>query len=135
MDELQIEQRFGRMAPTLAVTDIAAAVAFYVSVFGMRVTFENGNPVGFVILRRDQAELHLTRVEGHRGGRSNVAHLLVADAASLHDHCIRQGAKIIKGLRDHEYGLRAFVVADPDGNRIDVGQDLDAPRRPGADSR
>ena len=30
----------------------------------------------------------------------------------------------IKGLRDKDYGLRAFVFEDPDGNRIDVGEPL-----------
>jgi catechol 2,3-dioxygenase-like lactoylglutathione lyase family enzyme len=30
----------------------------------------------------------------------------------------------VKGVRDHEFGLRAFVFADPDGNRIDVGERL-----------
>ena len=33
---------------------------------------------------------------------------------------------IVKGLRDAGYGLRGFVMADPDGNRIDVGQRLPA---------
>lgn len=32
--------------------------------------------------------------------------------------------RFIKGLRDADYGLRQFVFADPDGNRIDVGQEL-----------
>jgi hypothetical protein len=32
--------------------------------------------------------------------------------------------RIVKGLRDADYGLRGFVFADPDGNRIDVGQKL-----------
>jgi catechol 2,3-dioxygenase-like lactoylglutathione lyase family enzyme len=30
--------------------------------------------------------------------------------------------RIIKSLRDKDYGQRAFVFADPDGNRIDVGE-------------
>jgi len=30
---------------------------------------------------------------------------------------------------DADYGLRGFVIADPDGNRIDVGQQL--PSSPG----
>jgi hypothetical protein len=32
--------------------------------------------------------------------------------------------RIIKGLQDKDYGLRAFVFEDPDGNRIDVGQKI-----------
>jgi len=115
---------FGRFAPTIAVTNIARALAFYEDVLGMTKTFENGNPVGFVILNRDAAELHLTLAKHHQASDRNVAHLLVADATALHDHLVERGVRIIKGIRDAKYGLRDFVCADPDGNRIDVGQCL-----------
>ncbi len=118
------EPTFGRAAPTIPVADIERALGFYEGVLGMRTTFANGEPVGFVILKRDEAEIHLTRVRDHRAGTWNVVHLLVSDAAALFDQCVRAGAPIIKGLRDHEYGLRAFVVADPDGNQLDIGQEL-----------
>jgi hypothetical protein len=81
-------------------------------------------PAGFVIRERDAAELHLTRVRGHKGGRRNVVRLLVDDATALHDHLVAHDVRIVKGLRDAGYGLRGFVLADPDGNRIDVGQRL-----------
>jgi catechol 2,3-dioxygenase-like lactoylglutathione lyase family enzyme len=90
----------------------------------MQVTFENGDPVGFVILQRDEAQLHLTLVRNHCAGIHNVAHLMVADATSLHDHLAAHGVSIVKGLRDANYRLRGFVFADPDGNRIDVGEQL-----------
>lgn len=32
--------------------------------------------------------------------------------------------RIIKGPQDKNYGLRAFVFEDLDGNRIDVGQPI-----------
>jgi catechol 2,3-dioxygenase-like lactoylglutathione lyase family enzyme len=115
---------FGRIASTIPVRDISRAVAFYQGILGMSVTFVNGDPVGFVILERDAAELHLTLVKDHRAGTHNVAHLLVADATDLHDHLVTNGVRIVKGLRDADYGLRGFVFADPDGNRIDVGQQL-----------
>lgn len=113
---------FGRFAPTIAVTDIARSLHFYVDVLGMTKTFENGSPVGFAILARDAAELHLTLARNHRATDRNVAHLLVDDATALHDHLVANNVRIIKGLRDQTYGLRDFVFADPDGNRIDVGQ-------------
>ena len=115
---------FGRIAAAVPVSDIARAIGFYTGPLGMSVTFTNGDPVGFVILKRDAAELHLTLVKGHKGGGHNVAHLMVADAAGLHDHLVSNGVRIVKGLRDADYGLRGFVFADPDGNRIDVGQRL-----------
>ena len=115
---------FGRAAPTIAVSDIDEAVRFYRDVIGLQVAFTNGNPVGFVILKRDQAEIHLTLARGYKAGTWNVAHVIVSDAKALHDHCVERGARIVKGLRDHDHGMRAFVVADPDGNRIDIGQRL-----------
>ncbi len=116
--------RFGRIAATLPVADMARAEDFYVRVFGFRKTFENGNPVGFMILQRDEAELHLTLQQDYRHPPFNVAHLMVADVDALHAICQREGLRIIKGLRDKDFGLRAFVFEDPDGNRIDVGQPL-----------
>ncbi len=58
----------------------------------------------------------------HKTATFNVAHMLVSDVDALHAICKSQGLRIIKGLQDKEYGLRAFVFEDPDGNRIDVGQ-------------
>jgi catechol 2,3-dioxygenase-like lactoylglutathione lyase family enzyme len=114
----------GASPPRSPVSDISRALGFYRDILGMPVAFINGDPVGFVILRRDAAELHLTLVTARKGGSRNAAHLMVADAAGLHDHLVANGVRIVKGLRDADYGLRGFVFADPDGNRIDVGQKL-----------
>lgn len=116
--------RFGRIAATLPVSDMSRALDFYVGVLGFTKTFENGDPVGFVILKQGEAELHLTLQPGHRAAPFNVAHLMVGDVDALHEVCRRQGLRIVKGLRDKDFGLRAFVFEDPDGNRIDVGQPL-----------
>lgn len=114
--------RFGRIAAMLPVKDMGKAHNFYVNVLGFRKTFENGNPVGFMILERDQAELHLTLQPDHRAAAFNVAHMMVEDVDALHAICQSYGLRIIKGLQNKDYGLRAFVFEDPDGNRIDVGQ-------------
>lgn len=116
--------RFGRIAAMLPVRDMDRAHAFYTTVMGFRKTFQNGDPVGFMILKRDGAELHLTLQPAHKAAPFNVAHLMVGDADALHRICRDHGLRIIKGLRDQEYGLRAFVFEDPDGNRIDVGQPI-----------
>jgi catechol 2,3-dioxygenase-like lactoylglutathione lyase family enzyme len=96
---------FGRIAAAIPVSSVSRALGFYTGILGMSVTFTNGDPVGFVILERDAAELHLTLVKGHKGGSRNAAHLMVADAVSLHDHLVSTGTRIIKGLRDAD--LRA----------------------------
>lgn len=118
---------YGRVAPGVFVRDIASACAFYCGVLGFERTFENGDPVGFVILEKDAAEIHLSLVGNHKPSTTNVAHLMVDDVDGLHAACVAAGVRIIRSLADKDYGLRAFVFADPDGNRIDVGQPIDGP--------
>jgi catechol 2,3-dioxygenase-like lactoylglutathione lyase family enzyme len=112
---------FGRMAPSIGVTDMARAVGFYTDVLGFEVGFQNGDPVMFTLLERGKAELHLLLAPGYSGPAFNVAHLVVDDVDALHARCVAAGAPIIKALADKDYGMRAFVFADPDGNKIDVG--------------
>lgn len=114
--------RFGRIAAMLPVKDMDRAYDFYTNVLGFKKTFENGNPVGFMILKRDAGELHLTLQKNHKAADFNVAHLMVDDVDTLHALCKQHGLRIIKSLQDKDYGLRAFVFEDLDGNRIDVGQ-------------
>jgi catechol 2,3-dioxygenase-like lactoylglutathione lyase family enzyme len=116
--------RFGRIAAMLPVKDIARAHDFYTKVLGFTKVFENGDPVGFMILKKDQAELHLTLQPKHQAAPFNVAHMMVDDVDALYAICQRHGLRIIKSLKDKDYGLRAFVFEDPDGNRIDVGQPI-----------
>ncbi len=115
---------YGRIAAQVCVADLPRALAFYVGVLGFAPVFQNGDPVAFVILEKQGAELHLQLDPEHRACTQNVAHLMVSDAAALHDHLVAHGTPIVKALRDADYRMRTFVLADPDGNRIDVGQDL-----------
>lgn len=116
--------RFGRIAANLPVKDMERAQAFYVDLLGFRKVFENGSPVGFMILQRDDAELHLTLQKNHKAADFNIAHMMVENIDRLHDLVQQRGLKVVKRLQDKDYGLRAFVFEDPDGNRIDVGQPL-----------
>lgn len=113
---------FGRAAPGIGVTDMARALGFYVDILGFSVSFQNGNPVIFTLLERGKAELHLLLAAGHTGPAFNVAHIFVDDVDALHARCVAAGAPIIKAIADKNYGMRAFVVADPDGNCIDIGE-------------
>ncbi len=119
--------RLGRIAAMLPVSDIKRSYQVYKEVFGFEKVFENGDPVGFMILQKDEAELHLTLQKNHKAATFNVAHMLVSDATETYQRCQDHGLRIIKRLQDKNYGLRAFVFADPDGNRIDVGEPISPP--------
>jgi len=116
--------RFGRIAATLPVKDMEKACAFYTKVLRFTKTFENGNPVSFMILKRDAAEVHLTLQPKHKAAAFNVAHLMVHEVDALYTICQRHGVRIIKRIENKNYGERAFVFVDPDGNRIDVSQPI-----------
>jgi catechol 2,3-dioxygenase-like lactoylglutathione lyase family enzyme len=116
---------FGRAAPGIGVRDIRMAYDFYAGVLGFTKAFENGDPVRFMVLKKDAAEIHLFVSEDHVPPEANVAHIFVSDAAALHAMCEAKGIRIIKGLTDQDYGQRAFVLADPDGNCIDIGERID----------
>ena len=122
--------RLGRAAPTLGVRDLARALAFWEPVFGFARTFENGDPVSFVILKRDAAEVHLQVADDYVAPAANVMHLLVeAGVDDVYVRCAAaatgsSGARIISAIRNAPWKMRTFVVADPDGNRIDIGQPL-----------
>ena len=116
--------RFGRIAAMLPVKDIARASDFYTKILGFTKVFENGDPVSFMILKKDQAELHLTLQPNHKAAPFNVAHMMVDNVDALQAICQQHGLRIIKSIQNKDYGLRAFVFEDPDGNRIDVGQPI-----------
>jgi len=114
--------RLGRIAAMLGVNDMERSYLLYKAVFGFEKVFENGTPTGFMILQKDDAELHLSLQKGYKAPPFNQAHMLVSDADAAYRACEAHGLRIIRRLEDKDYGLRAFVFADPDGNRIDVGQ-------------
>ncbi|MGL3606551.1 glyoxalase superfamily protein [Rhizobium sp. G187] len=116
--------RFGRVATTVPVKDMARACDFYVDLLGFEKVFENGDPVGFVILKRDHAEIHLSLQKNHKATDFNIAHMMVENIDRLHDLIQQHGLRVIKRLQAKDYGLRAFVFEDPDGNRIDVGEPI-----------
>jgi uncharacterized glyoxalase superfamily protein PhnB len=126
--------RYGRVSPNIQVTNMENALKFYLDILGMKVTFTNGGTVSdqgssaskfsFVIVEKDSAEIHLTLNPKHVSSKENVAHMIVDDAKAVYEHIQSQGVKIVKELRDHDFDMRAFVMADPDGNCIDVGQYL-----------
>lgn len=112
---------YGRVAPTIRVRDLGVARAFYVETLGFRVAFENGDPTCFAILKKDAAEIHLAADRHHRPSAITAAHMFAEDIDALYGHCVEHGVRIVRPLEDKDYGQRAFVLADPDANLIDIG--------------
>ena len=64
--------RLGRIAAMIPVRDIHAAHALYAATFGFEKVFENGDPTGFMILKRDDAELQARLPKTHEHFLKNL---------------------------------------------------------------
>lgn len=114
----------GRIAATIPVQDMIRAQTFYVELLGFEKSFQNGSPIGFTILTKGPAELHLTLQPNHTFAKFNIAHMMVGNIEYLYERLQQNKVRIIKSIQDKDYGLRSFVFEDPEGNRIDVAQKL-----------
>ncbi len=118
--------RLKSVMPSLPVADLERAISFYTGKLGFRLTFENGRL--FAIVARDGVELGLAPAAVHKGipGKGAV-YLKVCGIDDLYREITSLGLAILHPLRTEDYGMREFMIADPDGNTINYGE----PRQPG----
>ena len=108
------------MRPNLPVEDLDRAVAFYRDVLGFELAARMDD-VGFALMKGGGAELALVTAPNPQPGG---AYLYASDVEALLARCQAADAKIVAPLTTQPWGLRDFVVEDPDGHKIAVGQRL-----------
>jgi catechol 2,3-dioxygenase-like lactoylglutathione lyase family enzyme len=102
------------------VRDLDAARRFYVETLGFEVTALDDDE-GWVNLRHGEMEIALTRGEPVEDG--GVAHVDVADVKAEAERLREAGVDI--GVVFELHGeIRLLDVFDPDGNRIQLAQDV-----------
>lgn len=106
----------GKVAPILTSADLGRTADFYRH-FGME---ETARYDGYLIMRRGHMELHFS-VSDRGAGEVFVE---VPDAGRLWKRFRSERAPGLGLVEDRPYGLREFVVTDPDGNRIRIGSVL-----------
>jgi catechol 2,3-dioxygenase-like lactoylglutathione lyase family enzyme len=111
---------FGRVAPTVPVADLHRALRFYEGLLGFRVAFTNGIPVSFAVIKQGDAEFHLS-MQPEKAGFSHV-HVMVDDLDGVHELLQQAGAAVTQPPKLQPWGLRDLVVADPDGNTLEMAQ-------------
>ena len=116
---------FGRVAPTIPVADMERALRFYGDVLGFTVSFTNGDPVAFAVVRQGDAQLHL-KVEPGKSGSSH-AHILVDDLDGVYERLVQAAAAVRQAPQVQEWGLRDIVFADPDGNTFEIAEPVKEP--------
>ncbi len=108
-----------RAIPTMFVSDLDVACAWYERVLGFRVTFRRADYAG---LSLGGARIHLGQWE--RPITAAFYLRLTRGVDELVASIESKGERILSPLQDHDYGMREATVHDPDGNEIYVGQPI-----------
>jgi uncharacterized glyoxalase superfamily protein PhnB len=111
--------------PSCTVTDVPKAIEFYRDTLGFACTFTNGDPICFAIMKRDVVELGLQtqRLGGVPG--KNGCYIKLAGVDALYSEYQRKGVTIVHPLRTEEYGMKEFMITDPEGNTINFGEPVE----------
>ncbi len=120
------EGAFCVVAPIFPVTDVLVSTRFYADRLMFDVAFEwadgAGAPVRYVILRRGDAELHLSASDRpHKA----AAYIFVDGIQAYHQAVVAAGAPIAVDLQDQPWDMREFEVHDPDRNVLIFGEHID----------
>jgi len=117
-------------APCLMVSDVLKAHSYYSDRLGFRSPRMWGDPPTFCIAQRDGLELMLAQVDPGKTVHPNAendgridAYFWVNDADALHREFSDSGADVVCGPEDQVYGMREFLVRDPDGHVLAFGHD------------
>ncbi len=99
---------------------MAASLPFYTDVLGFTVEVTMGEPASFAILVSGDASLALaSTVDPAVAGIASV-YLEVDDVDAAHARASAAGCEPTEPV-DHPWGLRDFVVRDPDGHLLAIG--------------
>jgi uncharacterized glyoxalase superfamily protein PhnB len=106
--------------PVLHVANIEKALHFYTEVLGFTEEFRFGEYLG---LRLSEAGLHLAKAgdDNTRPAGGGTVYLICDAVDEYYDAIVNRGAEPRSKPCDAGYGMRDFVVPDPDGNQLSFG--------------
>ncbi|MEP6654381.1 MAG: VOC family protein [Myxococcales bacterium] len=111
---------FQRLQAALGVRDVARSVAFYERHLGFEVLSTMGDD--FALLGRDYVTLALVLAPMPAVAAFAGCYLYVSDVEAIHGACLRDNLTITSALTAHPWGTRDFVIRDPDGHQIALGE-------------
>jgi uncharacterized glyoxalase superfamily protein PhnB len=107
-------------ATVLYVKSMPAALAYYRDKLGFATQFTWGEPPEYVCLCLDAAAIHLNAYQPPAA--TSVLCIFCRGVDALHDSLAARGATISREIMTHPYGMRDFIVTDPDGHQLIFGE-------------
>ena len=118
----------------LFVNDLGRMVAFYRDVLGFEIEWAGGGPhaefrcegVRFSMYERAQLPALLGQEPSYPSGLNGTFELAIdlptsADADRVFAQVVAGGGRPVYAPRDEPWGMRSSMVADPEGNMIEIG--------------
>ena len=124
--QLPTRAQVGRAAPVLPCADVSRSKQFYVSKLGFTADYETADESGalrYAIVSRGNSELHLIR-QATAHPQLAYCHILADPIDDLYDECVAAGLTFERAISNQPWGLRDFVIRDPDNNRLEIGGPL-----------
>ena len=111
-----------RVHPVLSVSDVVAAVDFYVTRLGFEHGFIDGDPPRFAGVTLGTAQLFLRN--GTPRPEGCAVFFVVEDADTLYEFQRANGVEVAEPPGDRHYGLRDYAVRDIDGHYLSFGHNI-----------
>lgn len=108
------------LRPTLLVKDLEKACSFYQDFLDFEV-ITKAPEYGLAILGKQSALLALNQNDSPT---PQVIYLYVKGVETLYATCQAKKIEIYTEITTHPYGMRDFVLKDPDGHIIGIGEQI-----------
>jgi catechol 2,3-dioxygenase-like lactoylglutathione lyase family enzyme len=121
--------------PILPCRSIDENLNFY-RALGFAVTFQQQRPNPYAVVERGDITLHFFSIKAYDPAQSySTCYITTTDVDALYD-AFRNGLRVALGtlptrglprigpLKDTSYGVRQFLVTDPGGNTLRIGQPI-----------
>jgi lactoylglutathione lyase len=118
----------------LFVSDLRRMVAFYRDVLGLEIAWDGEGPyaefehegIRFAMYERKELPALLGQPPTYPSGLNGTFELAIdlphsEDVDVVFERVVDAGARSIYAPRDEPWGMRSSMVADPEGNLIEIG--------------
>lgn len=113
-----------KLFPVFLVSDLEAAIDFYVHKLGFSLAWKWGTPVTRAGVSFGDIEIQLDCAGAGAPPGPSVVYCHMTGVESYFAACKDRGAPFTLELGQRPWGMVDFRVIDPDGNRIGFGQEL-----------